>query len=443
MQNMSGRLTISRLCILWCFWLLFRGNLSLAQYPQFGSDSLRCLASLSVMSEFARMKLYDNAYEAWVDCFTNCPAASRNIYIFGADILRYKIEALAASPERENLIDTLMLLYDRRMQYFGQEGFVTGRKGLDLLKYRPAELEKACGMLLACMETEGSSTEGSVLVNLMQAASVLYRNGKMEAERLTEIYQKISGIADLTAGITGASGVLVRENADRIFLSSGAANCETFNARLLQLIQQQPADTGQLSSTLRLMSKSGCSSPTLVNGYELLFMHGPSAALATRLADLYAEGGNYAKALEFLNRALELESDARSIARIYYQMGIVFQQQGDYPRAREMALKALEKKADMGEAYLAIAIAYASPSVTCGSNPLEQGAVFWAAVDQLIKAKQTDPSLTARVDELISRFSAYFPDSETAFFNGYVDGDSYSVGCWINEMTRVRTRKTN
>ncbi|NLI25212.1 MAG: tetratricopeptide repeat protein, partial [Bacteroidales bacterium] len=66
---------------------------------------------------------------------------------------------------------------------------------------------------------------------------------------------------------------------------------------------------------------------------------------------------------------------------------------------------------------------------------------FWVAVDELIKAKNADPSAADKINDLLGQYSARFPNTEEAFFNGYTDGQTYTVGCWIGQNTIVRTRK--
>lgn len=94
----------------------------------------------------------------------------------------------------------------------------------------------------------------------------------------------------------------------------------------------------------------------------------------------------------------------------------------------------------MGKAYKLIGDVYASER-NCGSNDFEKKTVYWAAVDKYIKAKQVDPELTDAMDNLISTYSQYYPSKEDIFFYDLKVGDSYTVGCWINERTTVRDRK--
>ena len=109
--------------------------------------------------------------------------------------------------------------------------------------------------------------------------------------------------------------------------------------------------------------------------------------------------------------------------------------------SRNYARKALEINPNMGKAYIIIGDAYASSSASCTEDKLGGKSVFWAAVDKYYKAKQVDPSVAETANEKINKFSSYFPDQETAFFNGINDGTSFSVGCWIGESTTVRTKK--
>jgi len=56
-------------------------------------------------------------------------------------------------------------------------------------------------------------------------------------------------------------------------------------------------------------------------------------------------------------------------------------------------------------------------------------------------AKKVDPELTDAAQKRIATWSKYFPSSEIIFFHDLNVGDSYTVGCWINETTKVRAAK--
>ena len=84
-------------------------------------DSVNCGAYLSAYRTFFKLKLYEDAYETWWKAFNDCPASSEMMYLDGVIMYRSFIEAAPDESLREGLIDTLMLIYDRRMEYFGGE----------------------------------------------------------------------------------------------------------------------------------------------------------------------------------------------------------------------------------------------------------------------------------------------------------------------------------
>ena len=67
--------------------------------------------------------------------------------------------------------------------------------------------------------------------------------------------------------------------------------------------------------------------------------------------------------------------------------------------------------------------------------------VYWVAVDKFAKAKQVDPSVANRATDLMRSYSQHYPSTETIFFNDYAEGQSYTVGGWINETTTIRAAK--
>ena len=114
---------------------------------------------------------------------------------------------------------------------------------------------------------------------------------------------------------------------------------------------------------------------------------------------------------------------------------------GNYETAKKYALKSAELNPESGYPYLLLGNIYAAGNKTCGEKEFEHKAIYWAAVDQFIKAKQVDPELTDEANNFIEAYSPHFPNQEDAFFEGYNNGDTYTIGCWINETTTVRTTK--
>jgi hypothetical protein len=78
---------------------------------------------------------------------------------------------------------------------------------------------------------------------------------------------------------------------------------------------------------------------------------------------------------------------------------------------------------------------------SCGDNDLTKKVAYWAAVDKYNKAKAIEPDMADEMNELIRRYSPYFPPAEVLFFYNLEEGDTYEIGCWINEKTIIRAAK--
>ena len=119
------------------------------------------------------------------------------------------------------------------------------------------------------------------------------------------------------------------------------------------------------------------------------------------------------------------------------RIAVINQKIGDLPSAKKQIVNASRLNESSGEIYLVWASIYAQAAGTCGNNVFEKNAVYWAAVNKLIKAKQVDPEISSRANKAIMNYRNGFPDKSISFQFGYKEGDSYRIPCWINETVRV------
>jgi tetratricopeptide (TPR) repeat protein len=167
----------------------------------------------------------------------------------------------------------------------------------------------------------------------------------------------------------------------------------------------------------------------------------PVAAGPLRLAfDAYGEG-RYKEAIAQFENFISTSTDdtnrfkyAMLIAKIYY---------GDlrnFPLSRKWANEAKKYNRRSGEPDLHIGKLYASSGPLCGpGRGFESQKVTWVAIDRFVAARNLDSSVAAEANGLIAQYSKYMPSSEDIFSRTLKKGSSYTVGCWINETTTVRT----
>ena len=107
---------------------------------RYGDDSVTCVMNISLYREFFKQwkasnyknETVNDAIDPWRWVFMNCPRGTENTYIDGVKIIQYMIETVGDPAMKDKYIDTLMMVYDQRIDYFGKEGSVLGGKGVDL-----------------------------------------------------------------------------------------------------------------------------------------------------------------------------------------------------------------------------------------------------------------------------------------------------------------------
>jgi len=167
--------------------------------PDYGPDSasrMECANNLSTMSEFMKIDLYGYALPSWQKVLSDCPASSKNIYLYGVKIYRDKLDKARDDEAKARALDTLMLVYDKRIEYFGQEGLVLGRKGLDLLKYDRDKVQESYDLMKRSVEISKVNSEPAVMVTLMQLSNALMKAGAIEGRELIDNYLATADILE-------------------------------------------------------------------------------------------------------------------------------------------------------------------------------------------------------------------------------------------------------
>lgn len=417
--------------------------------PDYGPDSasrMNCANNLSTMSEFMKINLMDFALSSWQKVLKECPASSRNIYLYGVQIYRDRVSKETDPVLKAIKLDSLMMIYDKRIEYFEEEGFCLGRKALDLLRYDQSQIATVYEYLQRSMELNKVNTEESVLVTLMQTCNALFKGGSIDGRELIDNYLSVTDIlaVRIKSGSNKSRAESALTNVEAIFANSGAADCGALVEIFTPKFNETPEDIEFLKKVTTLLSDRHCEDTELfANASENLYRGEPSSQAAYNLAKLFFKKEDWDKTLEYYEEAIANSTDDELSAKYLYELGLIrYSKFSDPQQARKHARDAIALKPAWGAPYILIGNMYASSSKICGENDFEKTTIFWAAVDKFQQAKSVDPEANAEASDLIQKFSQYFPNVEDAFFYGFEEGQKYTVGCWINEDTTVRARKT-
>ena len=408
-----------------------------------GEDSIQCLRNLSLYREYVKQNDYVSAIPFWRKAFNQCPQSFKGIYLDGVRLFRDLIEKEKDPQIQSKLVDTLMLIYDMRIKYFDQFDEVRARQGIDLLRYKRDELnevQRAYGYLKESVDLAGDNSSEAAIATYISASMSLYQNQKLEAGDLIEDFLTSSEIMSIKIANAPNDTMLsfLLDNIIKNFVQIPGISDEDLISSLEALFNEKPNNPQILRVIVTVMEiKRLSDNPLWMSAAKNLFSQYPTAELASKIAYISHTHDEAKDASNYFNQAIQLETDDDRKAELYLGLAASTDNLGNKSLARDYAQKAIELKPGWGKPYILIAELYASSRDLCQSLSLPN-AIYWVAVDKLNEAKQIDPSAETEANSIILSLSPHFPNKEEAFFLNVMEGNTYYVGCWINENTRAR-----
>ncbi|WP_347838934.1 tetratricopeptide repeat protein [uncultured Draconibacterium sp.] len=417
------------------------------------------LNELSLYTEFYKQKDYKSAIPHWEKLYNQYPKSTPNLYIHGGKIYENYIEKAANDADRDKNIDKYMKLYDKRIKYFGDRGYVLGRKGTSWLKYKlspdrdqspegddlKAIHKSGYEWLSESVAIQGDKTEPPVLILLMQTTVALFKLGELPKEQVVTNYEKCNEIANaIVAANEDEEKVKQTQETvlpyiENIFGKSGAADCEALVNIFSPQFEEKGDDVDFIKSMLRRLGRANCTETELFGtATERLYQLDPSAEAAFNMARRFLKKDDVDKAREYYQMAIDQETDDELLANYHYERGLLrYAKMGNLVGARNDARRALQLNPDFCEANMLMANIYVAASQKFEGTDLEKSAVFWLACDYFAKARRGEDCAIDASSNL-AKYKKYFPNKEEAFMEGLQEGTTYHVGGWINENTKVR-----
>ena len=342
-----------------------------------------------------------------------------------------------------------MVIYQKRIEFWPKyKKNSLNYYATDMYNYmqdKPEELFKGLSDVVSQL---GSGTDMKTFPIYMKVACDLYKDGKLEPEKVIEVYEDIiKYLGGINTEGNEIKKKLVEKNisdVESLFISSQVASCENLIALFTPRYEANPQDLALAKTIASMMAKTeGCTDNDLfVNAMSTWYNLEPSASAAYMLYRLYSSRNEVENAVKYLEQAIASdESDADTDANYYYELAAFSFKNGNNAKAIEAANKAIEVSDSVdGKAYMLIGTIWGG--IVCPGNEIEQRAKYWVAVDYMIKAKNADPSLAEDCNDQINQYKVYYPQTAEAFMYDVTDGQTYNVSCGgMRATTTVRTQK--
>ena len=417
---------------------------------KFGPDSVECIKYLSYYTEYYKQKNYDSALPNWRKAYNLCPPTARYSRLSdGTTLLKRVIQQNQKNPiYKEQLVDSLMKIYDERIQYWPKYATSSlNNKALDMYNFMKDEPKKLYEGLTDAVNKLGTKARPNVYLFQINTAVDLYKDGQLDPESVISAYETaVANIGKMTPknDVEKRSNDKVVEDIESLFITSQVASCDNLIALFTPRYEADSQNLDLAKNIVRMMSLTeGCTDNDLfLNAVTTMYNLEPSFTSAYYLYKLYAGRGDVDNAVKFMTEAINSpESDAAADASYQFELAAFCYKNGQNAKAFNAAQQAVELDPSIaGKAYLLMGTIWGS--VVCSGNDIEQRAKYWVAVDYMNKAKAADETLAEDANNYIRQYAAYYPQTAEAFMYDVTDGQSYTVSCGgMRAVTTVRTQK--
>lgn len=420
-----------------------------------GQDSIDCRMNLSLMTTAAKAENYPDALKTWTAVYENCPASSKNIFIYGPRIFKALYFQETDATKKKEYMDKTMEIYDNRMKYFSNvdaKGTILALKVYDYMEMMgedadPALIYKELGEAIEDMKS-GMYPADAYGHYMIASLRVFLQDNDKKEQYIKDYFRVMDYMDEAKENALGVDDKenanyleIVKESIETAFVNSGAGDCETLEEFYAAKFEENKNNEEFLNQASGSLYNAGCTqSEFYFKLAENLHRITPTANSAIGLANRSLKNKDYNDALKYYEQAAELETDRAKSSDYLMSLAGILTSQRSYSQARQAAYDALKYNPNNGSAYVLIAQMYASSAQGIFPEPEKRGLVFSAAIDKLQKAKSVDSSVTAEANKLIGQYSNYYMEKTDAFMMGLKDGESIFVPGWIGETTTIRTK---
>lgn len=406
------------------------------------------LASTFLKEELANRN-FNQAAKYLQQLLQNCPAASENTYANGIKLYKQKINRARSLAEKNGYVDSLLLLYDIRLEHFGAhpkrgKAYILDRKAREHLTYRESDREgirKDFEIAIAAQVEANGTADAELVAIYFKNLCDDYKNDIVDAMTIVNAYEENSKYFNSA----DESQAEFKNQFETSFGTSGAASCENLQKIFEPKIAAAPSDEKLLAHAFQLMSKTGCESDFYLSVGEMYYGVNPQSSVAMLLAQIFQNKKEFGKANKYLREALAKETVAEEREKLLARIGILEMTANNYAEAVKAFNEsiAVDETDDDGLALYFLAQCYVAGSKDCGSE-LAKHSVYWVAYDLVQKAipmmEVAGISQVEAAKNLANSYRSVFPTAEECFFAELKEGVAYTITCGLAKGLKTTVR---
>ncbi len=407
-------------------------------------DKDRAEEKVALYGDAMKQGSYRAAVSPFLWMLKNAPDWHVKLYIDGAEIYDNLAEKETDPGKKQQLVDSMLMMYDMRVKNCGDEVNVLNRKAFYAYKYNVTNKDKSVELLALfdrVADISGEKMSDGNLVAYMttvQANFVLQKN--LSDEQILERYDKIIAIANEKIKKAEAAGktkdaAKLKEYVsviDDLLIGMVKVDCDFVKNNLEPKFKKTPNDVALAKKIFGFMLQGKCTDdPLWLQAGEVIHKEEKDFGLAKNLALKYLSNENYDKAEGLLKEALSLATNANDKADMYLYLGNLLAKQNNKNAARDYYRQATE--AGNKEGFEKIGDLYYGSFSDCKKN-------VNMAEDRLVYIAAYNMYARAGASQKMAQAKSQFPSKEEIFLFNWKVGDTLRVSCWIGETVSIDTR---
>lgn len=427
-----------------------------SQYGETEEQQIACMEALSVTNSFKSQKNTKDAYRAWRKACEVCPPdVKESLYMDGVRFIKEEMQAEKDKARKLVLADSLMIVYDWRMEHFAKTErnpnnrcVVLGFKAGDFSRLFSSKTAESYAMYKEAFECLKEESSAGVISGYYLALFDMYKGaeGKEKSGYLSDLLTDYLALQDyveinlknsdderVTDGFEKA-----RNNLDEIFVQ--IAECDQMVPVLEQKVADAPTDVELKKKVLRLMNRKDCSDSDFFNDVaKAVYAVEPEHSSAYAISKNLLKAGEYGEALRYLEEAVSNCGDCSELETYLLRAGQVASVQKQLTKARNYAKRVQSMNPKNGQAIILEGDIIFAMSGQCDDGALGARSVYWLAADYYARAKSIDPSVSDAATKKIAVAKGQFPSKEDIFKVTKKEGETFIVPC-LGEETTIRVR---
>ena len=412
-----------------------------------GEDEDTAKEKQVLYKDYYKSKKYLSALEPLNWLLKNTPNLNPSIYIDGVKIYEALANAETDPAKKEAYIQTALGLYDKRIEVgLGKKADITQRKAGTAYRFYSKTKEKypyIYEQLTRAYALNGAKMNPGYLVAYMNAIyKYRFAGDELSDQDVIDIYFKISeALNTQRKGATEAQKKKIDKSLDTVdkllVATKVEISCNFVEQQLGPKLNTEEDPLNMAKNIFNFMLKGKCTErPLAMRAAKIIQEREPTYAVAKLIAQRNAQNNNDEVAIQFFEEAARLTDDATEKAEVYLSIAKIQSGNGQKSLSRNSARRALSYNLQFTDAYKHIGDLYMTSFDQCKGEKSQvlDRAVFIAAYGEYSKAGNKKGMQSAK---------SQFPSIENIFSEGYEEGQSVTVGCWINTTVKIERRPAN